>query len=1033
MTPKHKKWLSQETNFIFNQKHPLNKKESLKSILYLIFDILKSPKGAWFIFLLVLASYSLCLIDFKIPTIFYLNLQESISILDGRLGNLVTLFSITITVFVFIINAMQNRRKNEELFSTIFEESKLYPIVYFILSNIAIMFFISFFRDKDRLLFFTEDELIRIVVLFLYFTIISILAIGYLFYKIYQFLTSDLLDVVYSKKLIFLLKKELKRDLIIRMSKNVYRESLQQISSFFKEGVYSLETNQYDFIIPYKQNQIIKDTNLKNLHNFLKKIPYKTENNGSYLYNSIGLNETIYKNNLFFRIPDKSLLSYLQRNYKKIFKIETGQISNEEFQNLKKSILARLKNSINSKEVEKVKKTLSLIMLIYQEFANEISTYGNEIIKNKYSNISFFLKEWNIINDLDIDIYNAFEKAAKSDDSEILDAIYRFIISVLSMSIPKRTTEIYSKYIFFINRIYYLLNDDKKLQQQYANRSIRNFYEIVKIYLNIEYRHEDVKSRENLPQFYYDAFYALSGFLKTLIDNNEIELLKNTLRKFKEFAKYDEFMEFKYKMNLFRLQLSPEKNVNEILKVKKYREIAEEIVYNFNSVLFGLKAWLFYLYKNTLISETTLDLFLECFEETNYENEYKLNALIKESRGTRALFDMDAWGNEELRASGEVYTPKVNPSAWLTFTWIIYIIKYGFYSLDNINQISSEIDFKFLSESVKVQCDEITQNYDKWQKYLGGIDEVEFNERSKNLILLFDNLKKRYEEKIELEITELPVSETKVSSFKQSVFESWNKNNLLHKFFELYKNLSLTDDNSIKLKNVGFNRQLCDEKKYFIENFNLPIGDFHDFGGSLAQSENEYFFELIFKEKEVQIFDSVLYLLDSMIEFRKNKNLNTTLIIMGYDYKFYDNDIQNSIDFLPGWKEKRFDFEEYVGSYKNIPIFRLDSHNYNSKYIFSDFEKAFKKVIKIDPNYFEDLFDINVTIVDAKTIDKDLKYVKDQFSKNLPLDWSLDATNKLLSDEKLIIKIKQDIIIKIIMQFDLYISDLENYDLAFRI
>ena len=218
--------------------------------------------------------------------------KEIQDIFDKRINNISTLFALSVSIIIFILNSARGNERNQ--FFLIIDLSYLYPIVYFnivtILSMVSIIYFNNLF--VDRVLF------VRLVYLCYFFLFLCIIFIGFIFGKIYFLFDFDRINERLNDYILNLEFFENINDTTSFISYEIYNTSLTDIS-LLDINSFSRQIHPNYISISFLNERIIRDVDMRRLINTLEN--YNTE---PIYFRRIMLNQTINENVPIFYVPD---------------------------------------------------------------------------------------------------------------------------------------------------------------------------------------------------------------------------------------------------------------------------------------------------------------------------------------------------------------------------------------------------------------------------------------------------------------------------------------------------------------------------------------------------------------------------------------------------------------------------------------------------------------------------------------------------------------------------------------------------------
>ncbi|MGZ6255372.1 MAG: hypothetical protein ACXVDW_20580, partial [Bacteroidia bacterium] len=281
-------------------------------------------------------------------------------LIDNRANNIATITSISLVVVGFLINNI--KEKNKETYELLFTETKLYPIVYFILSVICLLLIVSFLRDTmDQYLY------INFMILSMWLMLLVIVCIGFLFSKIIQFTDSTYLYTLFSNNLTDSAKQVIYREKISRLSKEILIERLRMygiITSPFT-GIGARHPNRIN--VGLNKETTVRDINVKKIEGCLRNLtPQPTQAHLD--FSPISIYENIYPNFekpfMYFSqdVVQQSTLRQAIKDY--VCLMPKKKVLN--FEDIKTSLLEKAKDAIDKNDIKTLKQIVSNYNALYE-------------------------------------------------------------------------------------------------------------------------------------------------------------------------------------------------------------------------------------------------------------------------------------------------------------------------------------------------------------------------------------------------------------------------------------------------------------------------------------------------------------------------------------------------------------------------------------------------------------------------------------------------------------------------------------------
>lgn len=1008
-----KKWLSVRARKELKESRYCTPSESIFSQIDNFRHFIKQPNSWRFVVPFVLIIYLLCFFDLRIPGTFSSSHDQAIELLNDRLIHLITLFSVSVVVAVFVVSAMQAKRVGEELFSTIFRESYIYPIIFFVLSVIGITAIVSQASNEIQ-----DVVLIRINTLGLVTFITTLIVIGFLFVRIFKFINTDYLLNRYIKNIERLSNIELERELFERISRMVYKTFFDSLGA--KEDYlrfYSKEKlNQSK--IRFNEAVVIDDVNFNYLLREIKKI------NGGLIQNMyyipLGINDSVYSdtvilgfNSIITENRSASILKAYRRNNRKREAVE--------YYEQKKKMKSRLISSVIENDFDSVDNILTAYYSIHKVFALSVNRYNIDESLSYYSSNILSIDDWNVIKDLDRHIFLVSKKAIETKNREFVKEVFNYLYKIMVIAITEENETIIRKYLYMASRIYYVSRLNPELRNLISSTASSDWTNLIRLHIFYLYnKFTEIDKRIKLNTIYHAAFTGFNGLLKTMIDEKDYMGFQIGIKEFNQLE-----LNFKYRDHanetIKRLTEIKGENKNEIEYLEKRLNIDKQPARYHRAVVFGLQSWLWFLYHSKKITHEELAKFIESIKLPNISYTEKVNDLIYYASEGENLFDWSNWDIKE-HPIGEVFIP-LDTNAWINFGMVVWLLRQGRINPSNLKDIQNSDIFLYKEDQISRNCDYLYSNYNDWKDILGNVSKDELERKISLIKELFSNLKRRIELKIDKEIISQSLSPERIKVFINSVGESWENNSIIHKIFEQFEAIDIITDQNVSLRVCGQSINLEGGKMMFVEEQYQEIFGIEHIGSSVAHCVNREFSNKLISSKHSSYeFDDTISAIEKLISHMKENGQSANIIMMDSNLEWEDESLYKSEKFIPIWRSGHKLDRNFIGHYDNIPIVGLHNELFHKKIMVSDFTKAFKMRQRQDNNWFNKL--LKIEIIDVSDEEAERIYSID------PTKWSKNKDGRDITKEEAIVNIKKDITINIAQHFEFIILDNNSFDLA---
>lgn len=359
-----KQKIKEEDISLYNSRHNMFKQ--------LWKEKLTDYKSWRYILFLIIIAWSLCFIGIDFNLFGYLKFKDVSTlsvIIDQRISNIAAITSITLVVVGFLITNLA--AKNKESIDLLFRKTKLYPIIYLILSTISILLIVSFLRDSLNPLQFKNSIFMGICLM-----LTILIFIGYLFSKLIRVTNPQYLYSLFSEDLYIKAKHLIYNEKVENYSKKILYEKFKKYGKILKSSYQAKNTNHYR-IIP-KKPSIIKDMNLNNIENCLKNIHQYPNLSNELEFHPIHLNQYLSENQpkqiiSFSNIvrQKQSIESYINDN----ILVEEISDRNHLFFEGKENLLEKIKMHASSNDLKFLKMTLDNYDELYRLYFEHFETF----------------------------------------------------------------------------------------------------------------------------------------------------------------------------------------------------------------------------------------------------------------------------------------------------------------------------------------------------------------------------------------------------------------------------------------------------------------------------------------------------------------------------------------------------------------------------------------------------------------------------------------------------------------------------------
>lgn len=604
-----------------------------------------------------------------------------------------------------------------------------------------------------------------------------------------------------------------------------------------------------------------------------------------------------------------------------------------------------------------------------------------------------------IINNLHTDFYKIGYLALEKNNEKAINNIIDFVTKTVYESVTEKNLPVFNQLIYIPIWFYELtVTKFPQLQNIIFQKTSSFFRDIIRygIAFSIK-KNPSLNDRKEINDFIYYAYYAYLNFFYKIISNKQFPNLLLAIpdynKLFNDYERLPYDLTFKirdlYKSN----QLNQAENEEEQAIIEYYSNVT-----HLNSS-FALTSWLYYLYSLNELEENILS---ENLTAINFNYEY-LEDFIND---TVKIIDLSHWGHFGLsgwdyieRPPEVTYSPP-QPYIWLTYGMTITLLKSSQINQIDINIIKNVKDFYFLFGNVKANLFEIKNNFEKWKSILNCATIEEFEERSRIVLNIFSQLRRRYQSLEEKKIGELDISPDLVEKFQTIIKNAWERGSKIKQMFKYFGNLKPSFHSEKEYEVFRRPTFFTKAKTMFTEQNYQHIYGIEDLGAQLGRSFDGVFFKKSIEAKEYLQFDTISTAIDSLLKSLHDTGYVANLIIMPPEFLLAD-ELQSNDKFISKWYLKEKLEMDNIGTYDGVPVSQTYSKYMSNKIMVCVFDKAFELEIFEKENSIPK--DVDITV---KSISND--EAKIQYEKN-PNKWEIDNDGIKLSYEEAINLIKTSV------------------------
>lgn len=628
-------------------------------------------------------------------------------------------------------------------------------------------------------------------------------------------------------------------------------------------------------------------------------------------------------------------------------------------------------------------------------------------------------KESEVIAGLHVQLYKLLFLSLEKQNIDASREIYNFVLRKIGDSFHHKSSIVFSQFLKIPGWIYVdVLRKFQNEQSYFRDLTLLFFRDLLRFNSKFELEAlKDTNQKANINQFIYSIYSAYIGlFHKSLFYKcySDIPFILDN------FNKIDNNERKSYELRHRITQLIKQgKNSDAVSEERNFEESNTITVLKFRTA-FIMQSWIWFHFKNNMIYHNHI---LEYFDKLKLLYRYPddlINDYISLINQDEELsLGIDDW--DIIERGEEVYSPP-QLHEWLTIGLVIYLLKLNSTNSIELSNIYNDRQFYFLFDRVKVILSEIRNEYNKWEELLQSSNLADFDERSRVVSSVFNQLKRRSKSIEEKEIALEKVSKVLVREFQVLISNAWSKSSRVREVFNFNGNIKILNEDPGYLK--PFTRKIFFEraKNMFIESNYQHIYGVEDIGSALGRELDSLFFHKIIKSTNIKRYSSITTACDEFVRILRDNGKKADMIFVPPEF-LNSNNLNTNSKFLNQWQvENKIAIAGCVGTYDEIPLILTYIPIMKNKLLVCNFKKSFgMELLKPDK---ETSGELNISIHEVDNEIASQKYDSD------PEKWSRDEDGNILSKEEAIVRIMNSIIIEIEYRYRISVNDPEAYCIA---
>lgn len=891
---------------------------------------------------------------------------------------LASIVGITMVIIGFIFTEIKS--KSFVSFKFFSEKTFIFPIFYSSLANILGMLIVGLLGDtlQDYKLSFNNAVILSHYMIIL----LNIPLIVFIFLRVAKYMDYKPVFEAYKKMIQKKAKNVLLEEKILELSNDKLIKVLSGNNVTTPDVYQIMHKPKKEILINQNDAGLLYDVYIDKLENTILSIR-KLNPNIQLTYSYFRMGKNINANYALIYIGNDV---GIDPKTVKAFKIKKSnkQVEKEYSEYLKdihQQYLDAVKNNVGSLTAD--------YLSIYKELS-ELYCNTNNTSRKKLGAISDNAPVSLTIDGIEKVLYDGLSSSYQNDNQKILFDTISVIDDIIYNSITTTNGLIFARNLPLLRGLYKLSLSNGRYSADLKRKSHEGIYsKIISVLYRIEHNAQGSENEIWIKQFLRYSLSHYNNLLHEILSNKDFLTYKDATNDFYSSV----FKKYAYQPNS-----------------KPKDGLAYEIEYYVNTVAILQYGWILYLYKSGKID------LMEC---VSYLNENKLSARSYEDLLDALLyidglshFEVDDWESDIIKSDRKRPRIPLQPKVWANLGVMVFLLKnYLLVDRDiNPNRIKSkESFFDLYFDNFQRTLTEIGQNKDIWIPVIfsntkedaqTGTDlEDKFH---KSLDLVSESLKSVASKlnKIEfvnnnIKLVSEPFSQAKVIEYREAVGNTWFNRSFLHRLFENYGNWTVVE-NPDSINPVGnFSVQEGMKMMFVDEGYNQVYGS-SDYGSIIADWEDGHFLESVKTEDiPVRTFNSISECLDNLIETVKTNKFIPDVIILGSDWQYITNDLENHPDFIPDWKlNEGSDGYNYHCMYKNIPLYTSYNEAFVEFVVVADFANAFTLNQVRNEKWYKDKLQVDTIPVDEEEARR--------IFNSEPERWKISPKGFLLSEEEAI-------------------------------
>jgi hypothetical protein len=866
--------------------------------------------------------------------------------IDQRSSNLATISGMCLSVIVFLMANIAV--KETYAYDLLFERTKLYPAIFFVLSTLGIFVLLSTLRNVIPI-----DIYSSLVVAAGFMFLFVLLIIGYLFSTVIHYINPSQIDKFMSRKLNARADEIFLAGLIKSISEERYSSVLNQqgvirytLSDHFDRLFFKSKMtfkSGSEVALQESKEKYVEDIDLVALANYASEIKKPA------YYHMLALDQLTEQTGYYVLHPDLQTSDENRKKLKRILILKNHKISLPTVTEVRNHFDDRILSYSDSGKSAELKRLLEGIDRLYEDQM----LYKTESPFDLTENFSIVLQ-------------NSLNASIEKIHFECFKLLWNFFFIKSYKAITGENFIMYGN-LLWLHNVAYINGIQKKGNSAYKkildytlipSNSYEMYFEAISKLVK-----DNPNNKHLIDDFNSKSYQCFNDLLFNMVYFGDEVSIQAAMALLQRQFKSPENFELRREISELKEQGITNVNYKNFKMLKRsYRE-AKSLQTLRRRMIFGIKAWVFHLIDRNAIDVKKGRDLIKYMVVRNDDWEDPLDDIFF-YRGREASLGYLSWLNWSLSEVGDENQDREisSPSGWLTFGFMAeQIINNNLPLYLNDLEIDEYQFVEMLKDNLIETKEVFINDFQKWKDILNLKSLDDLKAKADHIIEFFSNLA-RSKEDVELKnIAEAPLDHDLVKTEIEKSAGVWYKNANVYNFFTLHGDVKKLEN--VSLPFLGHDGYANSMKRFFLsENNHLSI--LSSIANRAGRLLDDHFFSLLISNLSTVLeTDSVNDFLISSAEDILNMQPDV-IFADGYDL-LMDDGLRNNNKFRPRnlGNEANEDLKIF-GWYDSIPIYMVPVSSFINKVAIANLKKAFVMEYNSDETLHNGVLKIEVRAID---------------------------------------------------------------------